>query len=48
MTVYPTTYVDEACAAAVLTSSTTIANFELVVKHAIGTAATDKTFTAAV
>ena len=47
MTVYPTAYV-EACATASFTSSATIASFDLVVKHAVGTAATDKAFTAAV
>ena len=47
MTVYPNSYV-EACSGAALSSSATIASFDLNVKHLVGTALTDKSFTATV
>ena len=47
MTVYPTAYV-AACSTAVLASTATITSFNLTVKHLVGTALTDKAFTAAV
>jgi len=46
VTIYPSAYV-EACSTASLSHSATIDSFDLVVKHAVGTAANDKAFTAA-